>query len=163
MTTAPPVILVVLRKGRLTMSLVEVARDALKEIPMSDVLRERLSLALDRLSDAEAKNESLQQEIGKCQSLLEQERVNHEKTKQELQTLRDKLHEDVRVFESIEFRRGERTGNAWVPFCPKCHVPVIPRDDGLWVFCASKCGWVGREVADGIQAIVNKMEQDHVS
>jgi hypothetical protein len=46
------------------MSIIDVARDALKEIPMADILRERLSLGLDQSADAERKLAALQAEKG---------------------------------------------------------------------------------------------------
>jgi predicted RNase H-like nuclease (RuvC/YqgF family) len=79
------------------MGIVEVARDALKEIPLSEVLRERVSLALDRLAEAERKIETLQMENGGLKSQLERERVDNEQTKKELQRLKEQLREDIRV------------------------------------------------------------------
>lgn len=91
------------------MGMVEVARDALKEIPLSEVLRERVSPALDRLAESERKIEALQTETGGLKAQLERERVDHEKTKQELNALRDSHHEEIRLVRDIEFRKGTRT------------------------------------------------------
>ena len=55
------------------MSLIDTARDALKDLPVSDIVRERLSLALDRLLDAESKIEALQAEKGSLHGQLERE------------------------------------------------------------------------------------------
>ncbi len=50
------------------MSIIDIARDTLKEIPMADVLRERLSLALDQFAESERKNGVLQSESGSTES-----------------------------------------------------------------------------------------------
>src|SRR6516162_3429615 len=103
------------------MSMLEVARDAIKDLPISEVIRERLSLAFDRLEEAERQITSLQTQIGSLQAQLERERLDHEETKKELKRLQELLHEEVRIVRGVEFRRGSRTGNEWQPFCPKCH------------------------------------------
>lgn len=113
------------------MSLLDAARDALKQLPLSDILRERLSLALDQAAVAESKVAELQVALGKAEAKiesvhaqLEDERVHHQQTKEELQRLRDEHAEEVRIHATIEFRRGKRTGGKWLPFCPRCHLPA---------------------------------------
>ncbi len=56
--------------------------------------------------------------------------------------------EDVRIHKGIEFRRGKRTGDIWMGFCPKCHMPVedawVPRartNGEKVVMCSARCGW----------------------
>jgi hypothetical protein len=66
-----------INRRRTTVSLIETARDALKSIPMSDILRERLSLTIDQLAISEAKIEILQRENGKLASRLDQEQVQN--------------------------------------------------------------------------------------
>jgi len=124
-------------------SLIETARDALKNIPMSDILRERLSMTIDQLAISEAKVEVLQRENGKLASRLDQEQFDHNQTKQELQALRDFHAESIRFVHDIEFKKGVRTGNKWLPFCPKCHLPIVIGDkpDGYPYCPDSKCGW----------------------
>ena len=46
----------------------------------------------------------------------------------------------------IEFRRGKRTGNKWMAFCPKCKMPaqivfLRGRSDTRAMACSSHCGW----------------------
>src|SRR5437667_12708501 len=106
------------------MGLYESAKDALKEIPMADVIRERLSLALDRLAEAESQIATLQMEKGGLEAQLGRERVDQVQTKQELQARKERLHEDVRFIHGIEFRCGARTGECWLPLSPKCHLPI---------------------------------------
>jgi len=139
------------------MSLIDLARDALKEIPMSDIIRERLSLSLDRLTDAEAKIESLQTENGKLQAQLENARFDYKEAKEELQRLKDEHAEEVRIHGSIEFRRGKRTGGRWLPFCPRCHLPA---DDTMTVRCTQYpkgCNWLTLLGAEQVAAIAAEL------
>src|SRR5436309_3546560 len=107
------------------MGMLEVARDTLKELPISEVLRERLLFALDRLEETESKVSASQKEIGALQAQLERERLDHEQTKKELHALQEVLREEVRIVRGVEFRKSSRTGNDWQPFCPKCHLPIV--------------------------------------
>jgi hypothetical protein len=124
-------------------SLIETARAALKTIPMSDILRERLSLAIDQLAISETKIDVLQRENGKLASRLDQEQLDHNQTKHELQALRDFHAEAIRFIHGIEFKKGIRTENKWLPFCPKCHLPIVITDtqDGHPYCSDPKCGW----------------------
>ena len=133
------------------MSLLEVARDTLKDLPISDIVRERLSLALDRFADAEAKIEVLQAETGGLKAQLERERLDHKQTQQELQRLKDEHAEEIRVHGNVEFRRGKRTGGVWVAFCPVCHTLADLSTGG--VCCAdSKCGWAPLLAVEQLEA-----------
>lgn len=123
------------------MGIADVAKAALEEIPLSSVLRERVSLALDHLADAERQIADLQTEKGGLQAQLQRERLDHEKTKQELKALQDSHHEEIRLVGDIEFRKGTRTGGKWAPFCPKCHLPLVfPKDSADQFWCGS-CKW----------------------
>ena len=124
------------------MSLIDTARDALKDLPVSDIVRERLSLALDRLLDAESKIEALQAEKGSLHGQLERERTDHQKTQQELQALRDTWREEIRIHRGIEFRCGNRTAGKWAAFCPKCHMPASNIEGFVDVSCSDgTCKW----------------------
>ena len=123
------------------MSLIDTARDALKDLPISDIVRERLSLALDRLAEAEARIDALQSENGGLKAELERERRDHQQTNQQFQRLKDEHGEEIRIHRAIEFRRGKRTGGHWMPFCPKCHMPALATKD-LNAGCTADCGWV---------------------
>lgn len=125
------------------MSLVTIARDALKDLPVSDIVRERLSLALDRLSDAEAKIETFQTQVGSLTAQLERECADHQQADRELQRLKEEHAEEVRIHRSVEFRRGQRTGGKWAVFCPKCHLPAaMPSEHGQYLSCSDgSCHW----------------------
>ena len=50
--------------------------------------------------------------------------------------------ETIRIHKGIEFRRGKRTGDKWLGFCPKCHMPASNRDGDLLVCCSDgACKW----------------------
>jgi len=49
--------------------------------------------------------------------------------------------EEIRIHRTIEFRRGPRTGGKWLPFCPKCHMPVNDTDYTQSNICSALCGW----------------------
>jgi hypothetical protein len=126
------------------MSLIDVARDTLKEIPMADILRERLSLALDRLDDAERSIGVLQADLGSLRAQLEIERSARHASERELRLLKEEHAEETRILRGFEFRRSRRTEGKWLPFCPKCHMPIheISLEDGLVGVCSGRCGWM---------------------
>ena len=138
------------------MSILDIARDTLKDLPISDVLRERFSLALDRLAEAEAKIEVLQSENAVLKSQLEREHVDHQKTQEELERLRKFHEEEVRISQAIEFRRGKRTGNQWVAFCPKCHLPASLQFENPT--CSNTdCNWNGDIQSHAISQIIARL------
>jgi hypothetical protein len=139
------------------MGLLEVARDTLKEIPMSDILRERLSLALDQSSDAQRQIAALQTDYGSLKAQLERERSDHEITKQELQELKDKHAEEIRIFRMIEFRRGKRTGGVWAPFCPKCHAPALTEGEPFVRCTDGNCKWYTMVSVNSLEEIIGKI------
>jgi len=123
------------------MSLLDIARDTLKDLPVSDILRERLSLALDLAAQAEIKHEETKAKLARSEASLERERLDHKQTREQLQRLQEEHSEEIRIHGSgVEFRRGKRTGGKWLPFCPKCHLPAT--GEGI-VSCPDKkkCCW----------------------
>jgi hypothetical protein len=48
--------------------------------------------------------------------------------------------EDIRIHSAIEFRRGKRTGDKWLPFCPNCKMPARVNVN-FGVICSADCGW----------------------
>src|SRR5580765_8270629 len=109
------------------MSLIDAARDTIKNLPIADVLRERLSLALDQSADSERKIAELHTEKGNLNAQLEHERLNLQKAEDELHRLRELHAEEIRIVRATEFRRGLRTNGRWLPFCPRCHCPAGAR------------------------------------
>ena len=122
------------------MKLIDVARDTLKEIPMADILRERLSLALDQAAGFECQVAVMQMELGKLQALIEVVALDRDKAREELQRLKDEHAEDVVINRAVEFRRGKRTEGQWMAFCPNCHMPATANEKSN-TCCTAKCGW----------------------
>jgi hypothetical protein len=140
------------------MSLIDVARDTLKEIPMADILRERLSLALDQSAGFERQISALQTELGKLQAQIEIVTLDRDKAREELQRLKDEHVEEIRIHSGIEFRRGKRTGGHWMPFCAKCHVPALDDDEGQFsIMCSAQCGWTSSVFHRQLSMIVSQL------
>ena len=140
------------------MSLIDAARDALRDLPVSDIIRERLSLALDLSAEKDAKIEALQMENAKLQVLLENDRLDHQKTREELQRLKDEHAEEIRIHKGIEFRRGKRTGHRWAAFCPQCHMPAaaINSEDNP-LACSAGCGWDSTLFSDELEDVLTEL------
>ena len=92
------------------MGFIDVVRETIKDLQVSEAIRERLFLALDRLKDAESKVNELQKANGALETQLDRERRDHNQTRQELRRIEAEHAEEVRIYESVEFRRGKRTG-----------------------------------------------------
>ena len=64
--------------------------------------------------------------------------------------------EEIRFHGAIEFRKGPCTGSEWMPFCPKCKLPlIVNRKRREVVQCADsdECGWYINLDADEYDAI----------
>jgi RNase P subunit RPR2 len=135
------------------MGMVEVARDALKDIPISEVLRERVSIALDRLEETERQIATVLAEKGGLQAQLERERIDNEQAKKELQQLQELHREEIRLVCDVEFRKGVRTSGKWMPFCPKCHLPLAFPQNPVQPTCCGDCdcGWVSNTSSHSLQ------------
>lgn len=104
------------------------------------ILSERLAFAKDQFEQLERKVSDLQTQTGRLEAQLEREQSDHKKDREELQRLKNEHAEEVRVYGSVEFRRGKRTGGVWIAFCPACH--TLADQTGGFVKCADpKCGW----------------------
>ena len=139
------------------MDLVQTARDTLKAIPMADVLRERLSLALDQYAEAERKVAALQKENGRMEAELHRVEKDNRDAQQQLETLRELHKEDVCVRRGAEFRRGKRTLYQWEPFCPACHLPAISHGGDL-LDCSAACGWSSNIPPDELPQIIREID-----
>ena len=138
------------------MSLIETARKTLTELPISDVLRERLSLALEESAATEKKCERIQMQFVETRAVLKTCTEERDHLRDQLAEFQRKHEEEVVLLKSVEFRRGKRTGEEWTPFCPKCHLPlVISRHGGDFVACndQKECGWQYSGVARDLHGI----------
>ena len=129
------------------MSMFDSIKKTVADLPISDIYKARIELALDQLSEAERQIGVLQTENGKLQAQLQMVETERGQVKRELERLQEEHAEEVRIIKLIEFRRGKRTGGKWLAFCPKCHLPVgeVQSDSGVMhAFCTAKfddCGW----------------------
>ena len=90
--------------------------------------------SLDKLAKAHERNESLLVEIAALQKLNAE--LRH--------LLAEETKETVRILRGVEFRNGPRTGGAWQPFCPACHMPAITFESisgHAKIHCSGRCGW----------------------
>ncbi|MDT8389429.1 MAG: hypothetical protein RRC34_02860 [Lentisphaeria bacterium] len=89
---------------------------------------------LEKLAQAHERNELLLVELAALKKL---------NSKQE-HLLAEGGKEAVRVLTGIEFRKGPRTGGAWLAFCPACHMPAVTFESmsgNPKIGCSGQCGW----------------------
>src|SRR5688572_14318889 len=106
------------------MSIFDSIEKLITEHGSAAILAQQLSFAKDQFSDLERKVSDLQTQVGRLEAQLERERADHKQAREDLQRLKDEHAEEIRFHRTIEFRRGKRTGDEWMAFCPKCHLPV---------------------------------------
>lgn len=150
-------------QGEIVMGLIDTARQTLVELPISDILRERLSLAVDYAADLERKVSTLQSEVGNLQGQLERVTLDHNQCREQYQRLQKEHEEETRIWSTVEFRRGKRTDGQWVPFCPICHSPVsasVPHPLGQ-VACSGKCGWLSGIPSGKLGEIIQSFLKSH--
>jgi len=122
------------------------------------ILSQQLSFAKDQFSDLERKVADLQTQIGRLDAQLEREREDHKLARADLQRLKDEHAEEIRIYRSIEFRRGKRTDGKWLPFCPKCHMPAgWTQKHGSLVGCTAGCGWVTNQMASHLEDLCREL------
>ena len=97
---------------------------AINEHGSAEILKERLALASEQFVALDRKASELEREIGKLEAKLQREQLDRDKAQQELKRLQREHEEEVILLNFIEFRRGKRTMNKWVPSCTKCHAQV---------------------------------------
>lgn len=62
-----------------------------------------------------------------------------------------------KLYFGFEFRKGPRTRDEWLPFCPKCHVVLYPEWDSFFpVKCLAGCGWESTVKPKELCEILNK-------
>jgi rubrerythrin len=105
-------------------ALLDPVEKLINEHGSSVILKKRLEFARDQYEALERQVGELQKKTGRLELALEQETTKRAKAELELGQLQREHEEEIRILGCIEFRRGKRTGNKWIPFCPKCHGPV---------------------------------------
>lgn len=122
-------------------------KDTAINLPIAEIIRERLTLAADQLADsaaklavAEQKKINLERENGKLQAQIEAIQAAYTEEQKDHQRLKEEHAEEVIVHQAIEWRKGKRTRDKWLPFCPGCHLPAIPVQHAV-IRCSRVCGW----------------------
>lgn len=127
------------------MSLFDVAKESLTNLATSDIIKERLELAMDQANALEKKVLDLEGDKAVLQFQLQESQAQSQKDRRELESLKKMHEETVLIARGIEFRRGHRTGNSWQAFCPVCHMPIVTIGVGdryATLGCSSgNCNW----------------------
>ena len=127
------------------MSAFDTIKQTIADLPISDILRARLEFAFDQSAALERQVGELQSKIGQLQAQLEIVTSDRDKAQKELHRLEQEHAEQIIIHRLVEFRRGKRTGNKWMAFCAKCHLPAAgvqhPQEDPL-AYCSGNCGWI---------------------
>ena len=144
----------------MTATILDVARDALTKIPMTEVIRERLSLALDQYAISERRISELQKEVGTLEAKLQMATADRDKAQAELAKLKEEHAEEIRTWETIEFRRGKRTGGVWDAFFPKCHMPAYGDKPYSVVRCSGNCGALFQVKPARLDLLIKSMNRE---
>jgi hypothetical protein len=123
----------------MTLNPVSLIEKAINEHGSSEILKECLAFASDQFVALDRKASELEREIGKLEAKLEREQLDRDKAQQELKRLQKEYEEETILHSFIEFRRGKRTQNKWIPCCQKCHLQTaVIAGTGRWqVYCDS--------------------------
>src|SRR5208282_2229883 len=124
----------------------------LGKFSVTALLREQLALSEAKAAKLETENAELKAKIAALQAEHKLTQEALDKEKQEHQKLKDEHKEEIRIWKTVEFRKGKRTFGRWDAFCPKCHMPlfVSPSWDCDHVSCSADCGWKAAADADEI-------------
>lgn len=134
------------------------AKKALSEIQISEVLRERLSFAIEQGTVTEKQIVQLRQDLSETKAELTMAKLEAQKRDQELEALREAMKEDVVIHRTVEFRRGRRTDFEWQAFCPKCHLPAMAIEAGYYLQCSDgDCKFVSRLLVDELQSAIGQL------
>ena len=68
--------------------------------------------------------------------------------------------EQIRIEGGIEFRKGERTGNKWASFCPKCHMPAVfnSNNTDIPLGCSANCAWTSTVYRSDFDNILSTLD-----
>jgi hypothetical protein len=121
--------------------------DILKEAPLSAVLQEKVKAL-------EVENTELKRQLDDCRRL-------YDVLQGENKNLTAILSEDVFFHKGTEFRRGRKTANKWMAFCPVCHLTTTFTEgyERMGLICANapKCSWTSSYSAFDLQAVLGEV------
>lgn len=142
------------------MGLYDIAKDALKEIPMSEIMRARLELAVDQASALEREVADLQTEIGRLQAQLERLSEENNEKDRKLKAFYEASKEEVVLYRTLEFRKGAYTRGRWEACCPKCHLPVRAREGGYYLTCSDQqCQYMSQVTLEELPQVMRDFEK----
>lgn len=134
--------------------------------------------ALDRMVENGTSVAQLRSQIafiGREVAALEADNARLVENKAQLQEAHTKLQQaqlardregadDVQFHLTMEFRCGKRMGGGWMPFCPKCHMPLVGQQNpvnGRYLGCCSACcGWGPVILPADLQQVINEFSRD---
>jgi hypothetical protein len=124
------------------------------------MLREQLVLAQARVTQLETENVELKAKGAALEAELKLAREGYDKEKAEHQRLKDEHTEEIRVWKTVEYRKGKRTLDKWQAFCPKCHLPLMVSASYEFdhVSCSADCGWTAAITADEILKFLESLK-----
>lgn len=95
-----------------------------------------------------AENTQLKQRVASLeQSITDAQKQNNEA-------------DNVFFHKGVEFRRGIKTGNKWLPFCPVCHLLAHAPQFTIGLQCTNKkCGWESELLAVDLKSEITKLPQ----
>lgn len=115
----------------------------LGKFSVTALLREQLALSEAKVAKLETEKTEFTATMATLTAELKQTQTDLCREKRQHQQLKDEHKEEIKVWKTVEFRKGKRTFGRWEAFCPKCHLPlfVSPSWESNHVSCSADCGW----------------------
>jgi hypothetical protein len=132
------------------MGIISDIREALKEIPLSDILRERLTTAEQTIEQLEKENINLKEQHRNAL-----EKIN--KLEKDLMAFRSAKTEFVEERGAL-FKRRPEGGYHKAVFCPKCRMPMGSME-GVLPYACDKCKIVLDFTGDDLPEILRELTQ----
>lgn len=115
-------------------------KSGLSRFSITAMLREQLALSESRAVKLDSENVDLKSQVAALSSEVKLANESLHQKAEQYERLQKEHEEEIRIWRTVEFRRGKRTFGYWVAFCPKCKMPV--HDNGFSnISCSGNCGW----------------------
>jgi hypothetical protein len=126
------------------MGLIAATKDTLANALSTEVMKQRLAFAEDKLKTLEGENLELERQNAVLEAKLSEAQSHIEELRQQAETLEAAQKEPIVIASTVEFRRSERTRHQWLPFCPVCHAPAgHGGDPSNFLICSHRsCAWM---------------------
>lgn len=129
------------------MGLLQELQNLITEHGSASILRERLSLFVDKVSELEKKNRALQESL----SSLHVENAQLRKQLEEKAAL-----EKFTEHRGALFKRKASGGYDNCVFCPSCHMPMFSLE-GVTPFHCGKCGTTLNFCGDDLREVLSEL------